>query len=256
MDGLLSLLYKLSRSCHSELSLLPTERQSRLPSVLSMVYSPVPLPSVLIRIKCFLLPRFPGFSLGIIDALITIQPLHSQSCLTTDFRADNLHWSKRSSAFCVTCMYTALQQRQTKETNNKISPLKKFKRNMFHSNTTVWNGPGYGFETVLFFFFKFLLRCWLCAAGWKLRLPSYSVHINMLRGFGTVIACSVPSWRTKPLGREHMPWVGNTNLLCCPSGSVRYSPQKTESAVLRFRCWSDNSKFLSKTSGTAEQLFC
>lgn len=68
-----------------------TERQSRLPSVLNMVYSPLPLPSVLIRIKCFLLPRFPGFSLGIIDALITIQPFYSQSCLTTDFNSDNLH---------------------------------------------------------------------------------------------------------------------------------------------------------------------
>lgn len=74
--------------------------------------------------------------------------------------------------------------------------------------------------TVLRQFFEFLLRCWLCAAGWKLRLPSCSVHINMLRGFGTVIACSVPPWRTNPLGREHMPWVGNMSLLCCPSGSV------------------------------------
>ena len=171
MDGLLSFLYKLSPSCHSELSLLPTERQSRLPSVLSMVYSPLPLPSVLIRIKCFLLPRFPGFSLGIIDALITIQPLYSQSCLTTDFRADNLHWSKRSSAFVLpACILPCNKGKQKKQTTKSL-PSKNLKEICF----TVIQLSEMAQVTVLrqfFFFFFFLISAEMLALRCRLEIET------------------------------------------------------------------------------------
>lgn len=58
--------------------------------------------------------------------------------------------------------------------------------------------------------------CWLCATGWKSRLPTFSVHINILKGFGIVLEYSVPSWRTNSLGREHILWVGEESVLLSP----------------------------------------
>lgn len=78
--------------------------------------------------------------------------------------------------------------------------------------------------------------CWFCATGWKSRLPTFSVHINILKGFGIVLEYSVPSWRTNSLGREHILWVGGRVCFAFPSGFVQHSPQKTESIVQCFCC--------------------
>ena len=167
MDGLLSFLYELSPNCHSELSLLPTERRSRLPSVLNMVYSPLPLPSILIRIKCFLLPRFPGFSLGIIDALITIKPFYSQSRLTTDFNADNLLIEQILCILLSACMLPCNKGKQEKQTTKSL-PSRNLKEICF----TVIQLFEMAQVTVLrqfnFFFFNF---CW--DAGFALQAGNW-----------------------------------------------------------------------------------
>lgn len=92
-----------------------------------------------------------------------------------------------------------------------------------------------------------LFVCWLWAGNLDFSL--LSAHINILKEQFKIALSNL-------LLREQMLWVGWKVCVLSPLGLLGTPPWKTESVVCAFAAEATIPSFLSKTSGTTEQLFC